>query len=179
MCLQNAFPTWRTRGTLVLREIFNSVPMLWDVMLVWVCALCGLCQCVGPLSNWSASSHSAATFSPTGYPACRAKIKTSLSSLFIKNSRLWLLSLLSSLSLPLPLTASSPFLPSLSIGDQREVCFNYWTTFHTGGERQRHTLDTHTRPLSCSQHTCILPFMPVLSSASVCVCLSICLCLIL
>ncbi len=80
--------------------------------------VCGLCDCTGPpvqpISIFAFSCHTL----PSGYPAHRAKIKTSPSSLFIKNNRLWLLSLLSSSSLPLPLAASSSSLLSSSIGDQ-------------------------------------------------------------
>lgn len=115
----------KMRETLVLRQIFRSVPILSEVMLACECVCCVPMHVREPLSNRSASSHTATTFSPHGNLARRAKIKTSLSSLFNKNNRLWLLSLLSSLSLPLPLTAYSPSLPSLSIGDQGEACFNY------------------------------------------------------
>lgn len=139
------------KEALVFRLIFNGVPMLWDAMLVSVYVLC-VCVSVWTPDHF-ASLCSAAIFSLHGNLAHWAKIKTSLSSLFIKNNRLQLLSLLFSLSLPLPLAASSAFLPSLSTGDWGEVCFNYWTTFHIGGERWRHTSDAHCQALSTVFHT--------------------------
>lgn len=137
MCLQSAFSTWgklkaslwsfllKWKKALSLEKCFNSMPMVWDAMLV--CVLHGLCKCVGPLSNRSASPHSAATFAPLAVQHAMLKLKPpSLpfsSKITVSGFYFFLIFL----------TACSPVLPSLFTGDKEEVCFNYQITFHTSG----------------------------------------------
>lgn len=96
------------------------------------------------------------------------KLKTSLSSLSIKNNRLWLLSLLSSLSLPLP---PQPFsLPFPSGTGERFVLIT--ELLFTQAPKDRDTLQTPTLAHCHAPSILALAFMPL---QTVCVSISLCL----
>lgn len=103
---------------------------LWRVL---VCS----CTHIPAPSNRSASSCSA-DMPPHSLPAAqyaRLKLKPPFISLFINNSRFWLPSFF---FISPTLFGCRLTLPSFPIWEQRELCFNYQTPFHTHGWRQTH-----------------------------------------
>lgn len=133
--------------------------------------MCGLSECVGPLSNRSASSHSAATFSPQAIRHAKLKLKPPFlpfsSEITVSGFYLsFLLYLSHSLSLP-PHPFCLPFFPS----GTRERFALITELLFTPAEEGRDTLQTPT-PAHChAPSILVLPFMPVLPGMRVFVCL--------